>query len=76
MPVHYNQRRYDQAKIQAELAGATLYQGKPCIRDPEHITPEGTSLRDTIKSQCVLCRRVQGVERNIRKREDYAEKTS
>jgi len=69
----YGQRRYDPVKVQAELAGDTEYAGKPCSRNPDHIAPDGTSLRDTTRAECMLCRKAYEVARGRLKRLSQAQ---
>lgn len=64
-------RHYDTARVQAELEGKTHYPGGPCKADPEHVRGDGTSLRDTVKYRCLLCRQAQAASRNQRRREKH-----
>ena len=50
-------RKFNQAIVEAELAGKTRYAGKPCDRNPAHVSEDGTTLRDTIKRTCLECYR-------------------
>jgi hypothetical protein len=66
-------RKYDRARVQAELEGKTSYLGAPCQKNPEHIRVDGTTLRDTVKYRCLLCRKDQRRQRNARRREQYSQ---
>lgn len=50
-----NQRKYNQAVLEAELAGRTDFQGTPCKANPLHVTEDGTTIRDTVRRICNLC---------------------
>lgn len=70
MSAHYNSRKYDDAKVQAELEGKTFYEGSPCKVNPKHVQENGTSLRETLKYRCLACRREQEQLRNNRRRQN------
>lgn len=61
-------RHYDTERVRAELAGSTQYGGRACRMNPDHVREDGTTLRDTVKYRCLLCRRVQRTARNDRRR--------
>ena len=50
-----NLRKFNQAIVQAELAGLSDYAGPPCKVKLEHAEEDGTTVRDTIRRTCKRC---------------------
>ena len=73
-----NRRKYNQAIVQAELAGHTSFQGPPCKVDPSHIDGAGMTVRDTMRRSCLLCetarRELRATKETIKRAEKRAAK--